>query len=121
MLAARAVGSIPFVRVQISRLRRGTGDIRQTDVAQMAAVLLALGAVVVDTDLLAGAIAVVVLAVLQLWWVRRRPIPARRLGLTQLGLGLALVILTAAGVLVAVTKENNRLFALVVDLEQITT
>ena len=99
VLAARAVGSIPFVRVQISRLRRGTGDKRQSDVAQMVAVLLAVAAVAADTDLLAGAIGVVVLAVLQLWWVRRRPVPARRLGLTQLGLGLALVVLTASGVL----------------------
>ena len=66
----------------------------------MVAVLLAVAAVAVDTDLLAGAIGVVVLAVLQLWWVRRPPIPARRLGLTQLGLGLALVVVTAAGVLV---------------------
>ena len=75
VLAARAVGSIPFVRVQISRLRRGAGNIRQTDVAQMMAVLLAVAAVAVDTDLLAGAVGVVVLAVLQLWWVRRPPFP----------------------------------------------
>ncbi len=121
MLAARAVGSIRFVRVQISRLRRGTGDIRQTDVAQMAAVLLALGAVVVDTDLLAGAIAVVVLAVLQLevgaaasdsgptprshpTGPRPRPRHTHRRMSSR-----------------AVTKKNNRLFALVVDLDQITT
>ena len=99
VLAARAVGSVPFVRVQISRLRRGAGNIRQTDVAQIVAVLLAVAALSVDTDLLAGAVGVVVLAVLQLWWVRRPPIPPRRLGLTQLGLGLALVVVTAVGVL----------------------
>ncbi|MET0661934.1 MAG: YwiC-like family protein [Ilumatobacteraceae bacterium] len=100
VITGRAVGSIPFVRVQISRLRRGTGDVHQTDVAQLVAVLLAAVAVAVDTDLLAGAVGVVVLAVLQSRWVRRPPVPARRLGLTQLGLGLSLVVLTAAGVLV---------------------
>ena len=101
VLAARAVGSIPFVRVQISRLRRGAGNIRQTDVAQLVAVLLAVAAVAIDSELLAGAVGVVVLAVLQLRWVRRPPIPARRLGLTQLGLGLALVLVTSIGVLVS--------------------
>ena len=48
VLAGRAVGAIPFVRVQIMRLRRGAGTTWHSDVAQIVA--LALGAVAVFVD-----------------------------------------------------------------------
>ena len=41
VLAARAVGAIPFVRVQIVRLRRGDGPVGQSDLAQAVSVAVA--------------------------------------------------------------------------------
>jgi hypothetical protein len=99
ILAARSLGSIPFVRVQIARLRRGAGDVRSSDVAQVVALVVAAAAVAIDGRLLAGAIGVGVIVALQTRWVRRPPVPARRLGFTQLGLGVGLVVVAAVGVL----------------------
>lgn len=97
VLAARALGSIPFVRVQILRLRRGAGDVRHSDGWQVAAVAVAVAAAAVDRQLLAGAVAVATVAALQCWWVRRPPVPAKQLGFTQLALGLAVVAVTGLG------------------------
>ncbi|HSJ91977.1 MAG TPA: hypothetical protein VK917_07900, partial [Ilumatobacter sp.] len=98
VLAARSISSIPFVRVQIARLRRGSDDLRSSDLAQVAATLLAAAAVVVDRHLVAGATAVGAIVALQVWWVRRPPVPPKQLGFTQLGLGIGLVLVTAVGV-----------------------
>lgn len=100
VLAARAVASIPFVRVQIARLRHGTGPVAVSDRAQVAGVAVAAVAVAVEPAVAAGAIAVALLAVAQAVWVRRPPVPAKVLGLRQLALGLAVVAITTAGVLV---------------------
>ena len=62
-------------------------------------VAVAAMAVVADRRLLAGLIGVVVLAVMQSVWVRRAPIAAKQVGLRQMAMGLALVAVTAAGVL----------------------
>lgn len=98
VLAARSVGAIPFVRVQILRLRKGQGPVRHSDVAQAASVVLAVVAFVVDRRLAAGLLGVVLMSVLQTVWVRRAPIAAKRLGLRQMAMGLGLVVVTAAGV-----------------------
>ncbi len=99
VLAARALGAIPFVRVQIFRLRRGEGPVWQSDLAQAVALVVVLVAVVIDRRVLAGAVGVVVLALMQSVWVRQPPIPAKRVGMRQMGMGFALVAMTAAGVL----------------------
>jgi len=99
VLAARAVGAIPFVRVQIVRLRRGRGPVWQSDLAQAASVFVATGAVVADRRMVLGALGVAVLAAAQGVWVRRPPMPAKQIGLRQMGMGLALVAVTAVGVL----------------------
>jgi hypothetical protein len=99
ILTARAVGSIPFVRVQIMRLHRGDGSRRHTDLAQLASVTVAALAVACDRGAIGGALGIAVLAALQVVWTRRAPVPARRLGLRQMAAGLALVAVTAAGVL----------------------
>ena len=101
VLAARSIATLPFVRVQIVRLRRGTGPVASSDRAQVAGSAVALAAAAVDPDVVAGAAFVLVLAVLQARWVRRPPVPAKVLGFRQLGLGLGLVAVTAAGVLAA--------------------
>ena len=99
VLAARSVATLPFVRVQISRLRRGTGRLVVSDRAQLAGGAMALAAVALDRAALAGAVFVLGVTVLQSRWVRRPPVPAKVLGFRQLGLGLALVAVTAAGVI----------------------
>ena len=98
VLAARAVGAIPFVRVQILRLRRGRGPVWQSDLAQVASVVAATAAVVAERRLLLGLVGVVMLATTQSVWVRRPPIPAKQVGLRQMAMGLALVAVTAVGV-----------------------
>jgi hypothetical protein len=99
VLAARSITVIPFVRVQIARLRRGHGPVATSDRAQVAGAAVALAAVAVDVRLGAGAVVVLAVAVLQVRWVRRPPVPAKVLGIRQLALGLLLVATTAAGVL----------------------
>lgn len=101
LLAARSVGSIPFVRVQIARLRRGSDEVWPSDLAQVFALVGAAGSVAADGRFVAGSLAVAVIVVLQLWWVRRPPVPPKRLGFTQLALGIGLVAVSGLGVLTA--------------------
>jgi hypothetical protein len=98
VIVARAVASIPFVRVQIERLRHGSGSTVLGDRAQLAGVLVAAAAVLVDHRLAAGAVAVAALAAAQAVWLRRPPVAAKVLGLRQLLLGLVVVAVAAAGV-----------------------
>lgn len=99
VLAARSLASIPFVRVQIARLRHGSGPVAVSDRAQIAGAVVAISAVLTQPSLVAGAIAVAALLLAQLIWVRRTPVPAKVLGLRQLVFGFAIVSVTAAGVL----------------------
>ncbi len=98
VLGARAVGSIPFVRAQILRLRRGELATRSTDIAQLASATLGAAAVALDTRLAVGCGAVVALALFQTVRARTTPTSARSLGFTQMGLGFSLVVATAIGV-----------------------
>lgn len=97
VIGARAAASIPFVRVQIDRLRHGSGSTAMSDGAQLAGVSIAATAVLVDGRVIAGAVGVMALAVVQTAWLRQPSVPAKVLGLRQLVLGLALVAVTAAG------------------------
>jgi hypothetical protein len=99
VLAARAVGAIPFVRVQIFRLRRGQAAVWHSDLAQVAAIAIAAVAVLLDDRLVAGAAGIVAMTIVHTVWVRRPPIPAKRLGMRQMMVGFAVVAITAAGVL----------------------
>lgn len=98
VLAARALGSIPFVRAQIAFLRRGVAGATSIIVAQAASVAVGAVSVMLDTRLAIGFIAVVALAAYQLVAGRRAPTSAKVLGLTQMALGLALVVVTGLGV-----------------------
>jgi len=99
VLVARSVGAIPFVRVQIARARRGAAGTVTSDAAQAIAVAIGAAAVVVDRRM-AGALAgLLVLAGLQLGWVRRPPVAAKVLGLRQMMLGVGVVTVTAVWVL----------------------
>jgi hypothetical protein len=99
VLAARSVATIPFVRTQIVRLRRGTGPVADSDRAQLAGAALALAAVAVEWTVVAGTVFLLAVVALQTVWVRRPPVPAKVLGFRQLGIGLALVAVTAVGVI----------------------
>lgn len=99
VLSARAVGAIPFVRVQISRLRGVGGSTRSSDIAQVAAIAIGIVAVVTERQMMAGLLGLLTFAVLQLVWVRRTPLAPKVLGMRQMALGIALVVVTAVGVL----------------------
>jgi hypothetical protein len=98
VLAARAIGAISFVRMQIVRLRRGDTDRTATDLAQAAAVAVGTIAVILDTSTWVGFLGLVAMSVLHVVQLRRPPVPAKTLGLRQMALGLALVVATAIGV-----------------------
>jgi hypothetical protein len=98
VLAARAVATIPFVRTQIGRLRHGSLPTTPSDLGQAAGIVVAFVAIATDQLVFIGALAVMALACAQFVWVRRPPVPAKRLGLRLLFLGLAIVAITAAGV-----------------------
>ena len=97
ILAGRSVAAIPFVRVQIMRLRRGVASPRASDGAQVLAVAVGVAAVVLDRTALLGAVGIVAIAAVHGVWVRRPAPPAKLIGMRQMALGLALVALTSAG------------------------
>jgi hypothetical protein len=70
-----------------------------SDGFQELGVLVAVAAVVADWSVVAGAVVIAGVAALQLVWARRPVPPAKKLGLTQLAVGLCVVAATAAGVL----------------------
>ena len=98
VLAARSVGSIPFVRAQIARLHRGATGVHGSDLAQFAAVVVAAIAAIVDTRAIAGAVTIALIAAIQIVWSRRPIPPIKVVGFQQMALGLALVAATAIGV-----------------------
>jgi len=99
ILAARASASIPFVRTQIARMRRGAASLGTSDTFQLAGAALALGAAAVDDQVVLGAGAVVALAVAQAVATRRRNIPpVKVIGVRQMAFGLVVVAATAIGV-----------------------
>jgi hypothetical protein len=101
LLAARAVASVPFARVQVLRLTSGVAPTRVSDLAQLAGVALAAVAVLLDGALAAGAVAVAVVAAIQFAWSRGPARPAKVVGFSQLGFGLAVVAATALGIALA--------------------
>jgi hypothetical protein len=98
VLAARAAASIPFARVQVQRLHGQPPSPRASDLAQVVGVALGALAVALDDAVLAGAIAVLVVALAQFAWSRGPARPAKVVGFSQLGFGLAVVVATAIGV-----------------------
>lgn len=97
VLAARALGSIPFVRTQVVRLRHDA-PLGATDWFEVSAVLAAAAATIVDHRVVAGSVAVVVLAGVQSLLLRRPVPPVKTLGVHQMAIGLAVVAATATGV-----------------------
>lgn len=97
VLAARSLAAIPFVRVQVQRLRRGSSAVRvgPSDAAQVIALIVGAGAAVVARRALGGLVLLVVAAGLHMRWVRQPPVAAKVLGVRQMLLGLCVVAGTA--------------------------
>ena len=98
VLAARAIASVPFARVQVLRLRAVPPSPRTSDLAQVAGIMVAIVAVAVEPAVLVGAIAVAMVALVQFAWSRGPARPAKAVGFSQLGFGLVVVVATAIGV-----------------------
>lgn len=98
VLAARSVAAIPFVRVQIMRLRKGATATASGDIAQLAGLCVGALAVVLDRRAVVGVVLLALVAVLQAVWMRRPPTVAKVLGLRQMALGFSLVLATAVGI-----------------------
>lgn len=99
IVAARAVASVPFVRVQLRRFKQQAYRRSVSDAMQGLAVVVALGAVALDDRTLAGLAAIVLLGLFQLWAARATPPVAAILGSQQVVVGLAVVLVTGLGVL----------------------
>jgi hypothetical protein len=101
LLSARAATSIPNVRDLVQGLHGRRRQPRLVVAGDLAAAALAAIAVAIEPAALAGAVAIVGLIVVQRV-LRLRPTPrAVVLGLTQTGMGLVVVAVTAAGLLQA--------------------
>jgi len=99
VLAGRTVTSIPHVRAQIARLHGRPVSRAGALVADGTALTIGIGAALVDRQLLAGAIAVTAVVVIQRL-TARGPVPrAVVLGMRQMALGFGVVIVAALGVL----------------------
>ena len=100
VLSGRVLASIPFVRIQIRRLHHGDVSPRSADRMQVAGAAVAAVAVALDRSVVLGTCAVAVLAVVQMVWMRRTPVPpATTIGIRQMVVGFAVVAATAVGVL----------------------
>jgi len=98
VLGARDIASIPFARAQVQRVKGHAVPTRESDLAQLAATVLVVAAWAADLLPWIAAVAVVVVSVGQLFWVRARPPRVRVLGIAQLLVGLAITLITAAAI-----------------------
>jgi hypothetical protein len=99
VLVARVVTSIPHVRAQIARLHGHPARAAGGWIADVAAVVVAAVAVVLEPALAAGAVAIVAVVVVQRV-TSRGPLPrAVVLGMRQMAMGFGVVVVTALGYL----------------------
>ena len=99
ILTARILTSIPHVRDQIARLHGRPVSVASGLAADGAALVVAAAAVALDDRLLAGAIAVGAVVVIQRLTARGEIPRAVVLGVRQMALGFGVVLVTAVGVL----------------------
>jgi hypothetical protein len=101
VLAARSTGAIPFARSQVFRSRGRQAATRATSLWQAVAVGLVLAGWVAGAVPLAALLAVAAVATWAAWALHRPVPPIKVVGFTQLGIGLALVLVTAAALRLA--------------------
>ncbi len=97
ILGARISSSIPHVRAQVRRIHGQPTAIAPTLVGDLSAIVAAVVAVLLDSSLVVGAIAVLGLIVIQRITLLRPPRPAKILGIRQMILGFTVVVATALG------------------------
>lgn len=99
VVAARAVASVPFVRLQLARARQKPHRTLASDGAQAAALALSVVAAALDHQLrVAPVVALVLVAGFHVVAARRDPPVATVLGVQQVVLGLMVVLASAVGV-----------------------
>lgn len=97
--AARAVATIPFVRLQLRRAKDQPHNVRTSDIAQIVAVGAATIGWTFDAVPMSGLMAIAGLAAVQTWLSRRPPPATPVLGAQEVVLGLTVVLATALGAL----------------------
>jgi hypothetical protein len=95
VMAARVIGAVPFVRVQLLRFKERAYSIRPSDTFQVGAVAVVLVAWGVDLVPLGAVIAIAILALFEVAAVRIQPVRAAMVGAQQVVLGLTVVVIAA--------------------------
>ncbi|MEN8114292.1 MAG: YwiC-like family protein [Actinomycetota bacterium] len=98
ILAARDVAAIVLVRGQVRRLHDRPVDAPKIYAVQLAAVAVVAVAAFLDAVPWLGVVAVGLVGVVAVVSLNRSDVEARVIGWTQMGLGLAVVLVTALGV-----------------------
>ena len=99
VLAARSLASIPYVRMQILRLRSRPAPRRDSDIAQLVALAVAIGGWIGGLVPGPAVVAIAVLAGSNAVAVRLPPRRVVVIGIQQMVLGLAVIATTAVAVL----------------------
>lgn len=92
VVAARSVGTIPFVRLQLRRRKSQPHRIGASDLAQASSMLLAVGGALLDWVPWVAVLAVTALAAVQAWLSRIAVPRTEVIGAQQVVLGLAVVL-----------------------------
>lgn len=98
VVAARGVAAVPYVRTQVLRLHRRPAAAWHSDLAQVSAVAAVAAGWWLDAVPAASVGALVVVAAVNLVAVRAAPRPPKVIGMQQMVLGLAVILVTAATV-----------------------
>jgi len=98
VLSARSIGSIPFARAQVQRIKGHAVHRRGVDLAQGGALAAVLAGWAAGAVPVAAVAAIGVVAACQLWWVRVCPPAVAVLGAAQLVVGIAIVLVTASAI-----------------------
>ena len=93
VMAARVIGTVPFVRVLLLRFKDRPFAILPSDVAQVGAVAIVVAAWAVELVPLGAVGAITILALFELVAVRTAPVKAALVGAQQVVLGLTVVLI----------------------------
>lgn len=98
VVAARAIATIPFVRLQLRRAKRQSHSVARSDLAQALALVLTLGGLGVGWVPMPAVAAVAVLGAVQVWLARLAVPKTAVIGAQQVVLGLAVVLVAGLAI-----------------------
>lgn len=98
VLAARDVAAISLVRGQVRRVHSKPADSESIYIVQGASIIVVAIAATAGIVPWLGVVAIGVVGLVAVVSLNRDPVPAKVIGWTQMGVGLAVVLITAAGV-----------------------